>query len=225
MSDIPASDSGTSSKPCKCGLSTGHCSRWLPYVLLIAAALLYTRDLIHSRRRVAAANDVRRAAQGPFSRVGISQSVDGRSMPLLVFIDVDSASNLLSKIRQAEPARFPQGTVEGTECQIQLVSTNGAIRQLRAARLNNSPNDLYVGLRYQCISQDPDATNRWTVGLPALVKGAGPDLDKALAYISNAATNLPPDSVILEKLSNSVQRANSSGKPSTPATPSQPAAN
>ncbi len=186
-------------------------SRWqrrAALLLLLAAAALYARDLVASRARAHAARDVRRTVlEEPILDLRLVLTPEGRSTPLFLRCPPVLATNLLSAISRAEPARFPKGRQEGREFEIQIVYTNATARALRAVRLQTRPEALYVGLKDPLMRQGEAHPTEWRVARPTLLADGGTAVEPLLKAFEQLEANLPPEAELLEALSNAVQRA------------------
>ena len=167
-----------------------------PYVLLIAGAVLYTRDIVQSRRRQAAAEEVRQAAPGT-SRVYIVCKVEESPVSLFRICTQDLATNLLTAIYSAEPMRYPKGGAEGEEFWLWLEQTNGVRRTLRGVRLASDPDNVCLGVMRPEVGTEAEPKASWVLSPPAHVLGIGQAIGEQLDGIRNEdAKKLPP----LEKL-------------------------
>lgn len=243
MSDTPQQPATGTEPTSACPLSGGRsacpCTKWLPLLLLAAAAFLYVRDMRSARQRTDAANLVRSQVAQPIGGVAVSHLLEGRTIPFIVRCPVNVASNLLVGLSHAEPTRFPKGEVEGDEFEIHLIQTNSTATILRAVRLASDPEALYVGVRQPVgptaapavQGKAGDKQAGWTVSMPAKVPGAGALVGEILGNIQKAAEKLPPDAELAQAMSNAVQKAATTNRvdgaapvPQAEQAPAQPSA-
>lgn len=154
-------------------------------VLIIVAAFFYWRDIKNNKEQVKAANVVRLYASTPIMAMGLMLDSTGSASNAYMFCSADITTNILANLVKAEPTKFPRGLVEGDEYQIFMMYTNRTSALLRAVRLYNDPENLYVGVRQPISFDDNKSPTAWSYTPPALVVGLG-TLFNALAE-----TNVP----------------------------------
>lgn len=210
MSDASEPNACDSKSPNCCAPGKPCCpfTRWLPFVLLVAAATLYFRDVRAARARADAANEIRRTVVNvPLAAVAIGYKVAGREVPFLTPLPAIEVTNVLSAIASAEPVKFPKGVEEGEELEIHLVQTNRMRTVLQAARIESDPEALYFRLRKPVPSTKEGEPGTWAVSLPARAPTAGALIGGILGRIKAGAEKLPPEADMIEKMTNSAARA------------------
>lgn len=154
-------------------------------LLIIGAAFLYWRDIKNNKEQDKAAKIVQMYASNPIMAMGLMLDGGGSASNAYMLCSVDITTNILAGLIKAEPTKFPRGLVEGDEYQIFMMYTNRAKAFLRAVRLYNDPENLYVGVRQPVKFDDDKQPTAWSYTSPALVIGLG-TLFNALAE-----TNVP----------------------------------
>ncbi len=198
--------------------------RRLAVVLLVAAAALYVRDLAASRARSQAALDVRRSVAEPVAELRIGLTPEGRSIPMLLRCPPALATNLLHAIGRAEPVRAPKGAQHASHFEIQIVYTNATARALRAFRLQDQPDALFVGIKDPLLRPGEPRPAEWRVARPARLADGGEAVAPLLDAFRQLNAELPPDAELLESLSNAVSRATAEGGGVPHADPASPTA-
>ena len=178
-------------RACSCG---GTFFKFLPYVLLIAAAILWYWDTqkkkeraVVERERFEAVKTVVEKVTVPLKAVAIGQKIEGRDAIAALLCPPPMATNLLTQIARAKPADFPEDA-EGTECEIQLVQTNDMVTVLQAVVLDKDPEALYVGVKYPGKRDEAGKIVSWVITPPVRAEGAGVLVNEIL----NAVHNLTP---------------------------------
>ena len=196
MNDTPV-------QPATC-TSRGTASRLINLagvILLIVAAALYWRDMQVNKEKAAAAGMVRLNATTPMIAMGLMLDSTGAAQNILIGCPRDIATNIISKLAQAEATDFPGGTVEGDEYKIYLMFTNRTMAVMRAVRLYDSPSNLYVGMQIPAEFDENKTPVSWIYTRPALVPDLGslfkdmadrhvPELQKNAAQYQAGLTNL-----------------------------------
>ena len=170
-------------------------------ILLIVAAALYWRDMQANKEKAAAAGMVRLNATTPMIAMGLMLDSTGAAQNILIGCPRDIATNIISKLAQAEATDFPGGTVEGDEYKIYLMFTNRTMAVMRAVRLYDSPSNLYVGMQIPAEFDENKTPISWVYTRPALVPDLGslfkdmadrhvPELQKNAAQYQAGLTNL-----------------------------------
>ena len=170
-------------------------------ILLIVAAALYWRDMQVNKEKAAAAGMVRLNATTPMIAMGLMLDSTGAAQNILIGCPRDIATNIISKLAQAEATDFPSGTVEGDEYKIYLMFTNRTMAVMRAVRLYDSPSNLYVGMQIPAEFDENKTPVSWVYTRPALVPDLGnlfkdmadrhvPELQKNAAQYQAGLTNL-----------------------------------
>ena len=170
-------------------------------ILLIVAAALYWRDMQVNKEKAAAAGMVRLNATTPMIAMGLMLDSTGAAQNILIGCPRDIATNIISKLAQAEATDFPSGTVEGDEYKIYLMFTNRTMAVMRAVRLYDSPSNLYVGMQIPAEFDENKTPISWIYTRPALVPDLGslfkdmadrhvPELQKNAAQYQAGLTNL-----------------------------------
>ncbi len=153
----------------------------LGIAILIAAAFMYRNDLKKNRLQAEAANLVRRCGASPIINMGVYLDLNGpASNQLFVLRDVNIVSNIMASMVNAEPTDFPGKTVEGDEYKLLMVLTNHTLTVMRAVRLYDDPDNLYMGLEHPVAFNENKQPVNWGYTPPALVIGLGKTF-KALA--------------------------------------------
>lgn len=170
-------------------------------ILLLAAAVLYWREIRMNKEKAAAANLVRLNATTPMIAMGLMLDSTGAAQNILIGCPIDTATNILAKLARAEATDFPRGMVEGDEYKIYLMFTNRTMAVMHAARLYDSPSNLYVRMQVPSAFDENKTPIAWSYTRPALVPGLGhlfkelanrhvPDLQKNAAQYQAGLTNL-----------------------------------
>jgi hypothetical protein len=170
-------------------------------ILLIVAAALYWRDMQVNKEKAAAAGMVRLNATTPMIAMGLMLDSTGAAQNILIGCPRDIATNIISKLAQAEATDFPSGTVEGDEYKIYLMFTNRTMAVMRAVRLYDSPSNLYVGMQIPAEFDENKTPISWVYTRPAFVPDLGslfkdmadrhvPELQKNAAQYQAGLTNL-----------------------------------
>ena len=170
-------------------------------ILLVVAAALYWRDMRTNKEKTAAAGMVRLNATTPMIAMGLMLDSTGAAQNILIGCPRDIATNIISKLAQAEATDFPGGTVEGDEYKIYLMFTNRTMAVMRAVRLYDSPSNLYVGMQIPAEFDENKTPVSWIYTRPALVPDLGslfkdmadrhvPELQKNAAQYQAGLTNL-----------------------------------
>ncbi|MGI5868053.1 MAG: hypothetical protein ACOX9C_01225 [Kiritimatiellia bacterium] len=174
-----ASSTQPASRPGK--KTASHVINFTGIVLLVAAAILYWRDMRVHREQAAAAELVRLNATTPM--MAMCLMLDSTASNILVGCSHDIATNIIMHLARAEPTDFPSGIVEGDEYKIYLMFTNRTTAVMRAVRLYDapfSPSNLYVGMEYPVKFDENKIPIAFSYTRPALVPELG-GLFKALA--------------------------------------------
>jgi len=182
---------------CECGIRTW--TRWLPYIILLVAAGMFIKDMRTQRERAKIATTIKWQASQPIEHVLIHHQLEGRSVGIVRACPPNLVSNLIQALQQTVPSRpFSQNaSLEGSECSILLIYTNGQKAAFRAVRLDNEPLTLYVGT---ILPEKIDDSVRARLSAPAKVENAGPVLGQILDEINAIGDRLPPDEELREKL-------------------------
>ena len=205
-------------------------------ILLIVAAALYWRDMQVNKEKAAAAGMVRLNATTPMIAMGLMLDSTGAAQNILIGCPRDIATNIISKLAQAEATDFPGGTVEGDEYKIYLMFTNRTMAVMRAVRLYDSPSNLYVGMQIPAEFDENKTPVSWIYTRPALVPDLGslfkdmadrhvPELQKNAAQyqagFTNLAARLAEASAAAETASNTAVEAwfNATNAPAAEAAP------
>jgi len=133
--------------------------------------------------------------------MGLMLDSTGAAQNILIGCPRDIATNIISKLAQAEATDFPGGTVEGDEYKIYLMFTNRTMAVMRAVRLYDSPSNLYVGMQIPAEFDENKTPVSWVYTRPALVPDLGslfkdmadrhvPELQKNAAQYQAGLTNL-----------------------------------
>jgi len=182
---------------CECGIRKW--TRWLPYLILLVAAALFISDMRTQRERAKIAATIKWQASQPIEHVLIHHQLEGRSVGIVRACPPNLVSNLIQALQQTVPSRpFSQNvTLEGSECSVLLVYTNGQRAAFRVVRLENEPLTLYVGT---VLPEKIDDGVRARLSAPAKVENAGPILGQILEEINAIGDRLPPDEELRERL-------------------------
>jgi len=181
--------------------------RILPFLLIAGAAALYFREILNSRTRAAAVNEVRQQVTQPLVGVSVSYRPEGRAIPIRAMCPTDIATNLLAALANAEPTKFPKGEVEGQELDLILLHTNKTASVLEAALLESDPAAIYVRAKRAATTNDQGAVESWYVSPPVRVPEAGPMVARLLAQLDDAVAKLPPDADLVKASTNQSFRA------------------
>ena len=201
MSDSCCNTSHDSEKPsCACNAF----SRWLPYLLLIAAAALYAYNFHTKSKYSKVAGIIRYQASQPFSQVFVVYRLEGRTTGIAKQVPPDLATNLMQSLATATPRPPFKGVLQGTECEIVVAHTNGTRSAFKAVRLDDDPLTLYIGTM---LPENISGTNVLRLSTPAEVKNGGPILGQIIDEIIQIGANLPSDEVIREKALNQIKQA------------------
>lgn len=185
-------------------------------VLIVGAALLYWRDIKQNKEHVKAANIVRLCASTPLMAMGLMLDSTGPASNAYMFCSADIASNIVDHLLKAEPTPFPRGLVEGDEYQIFMMYTNRTSTLIRAVRLYNDPENLYVGIRQPVKFNADNKPTAWSYTPPALVVGLG------TLFYNLAETNVPLLRAQAPKIEAAITNGLTNAVPKT-ATPTDPA--
>jgi len=181
--------------------------RWLPYIILIVAGVLFLNDIYskqqHAKRSQQAhqekiAEIIRYQASQPIERVLIMHQLEGRSVGIVRACPPELVPNLIDALqRAASTPPFPDSTaLEGSDSRILLIHTNGTQSAFRAVRLDNDPETLFVGTFLpEKFSQDEggEPQRRARLTNPAKIEHGGPILGQILAEIIALGDKLPSD--------------------------------
>lgn len=143
-------------------------------ILLVIAAVLYARTLNKNKEQAKAAHTIRMFGSTPIMNLGLHLDLHGSaSNQVLLVNDPAIVSNITHQLTLAKPTDFPSSAVEGDEYLLTMVFTNHTVMVLRAARLYEDPDNLYVGARLPVEFDDGGKPVKWDFSRPALVIGLG----------------------------------------------------
>ena len=159
-------------------------------ILILFAGAKYMIDLKNGKLYAAAAQLVRDHAAGPVAAVGISaipagaSDADAIAQNAFVMCPPPAASNLLERLRLAEPARFPSDAATTATWRVMLVYTNRVAVSMNALALKGYKGDVYVSIR-QPLKPETNGPLTWATSYPAVL----PDAEKLFKTIAeeNAA--------------------------------------
>ena len=157
----------------------------LGLILVVGAAVLYWRDIKMNKEQANAANVVRFCASSPMMAMGLMLDSTGSARNVFMGCPPPVVSNIVSMLMKAEPTSFPKGTVEGDEYQIFMMFTNRTQALMRAVRLYDDPENLYVGIRQPLEFDENKKPIAWGFSPPALVVGLG------TVFQALASNNIP----------------------------------
>ena len=157
----------------------------LGLILVVGAAFLYWRDIKKNKEQANAANVVRLCASSPLMAMGLMLDATGSARNVFMGCPPAVVSNIVSMLMKAEPTDFPKGTVEGDEYQIFMMFTNRTQALMRAVRLYEDPENLYVGIRQPLEFDENKKPVSWGFSPPALVVGLG------TVFQTLASNNIP----------------------------------
>lgn len=147
-------------------------------LLLVAAAVLYWHDMKQNKEQANAAHIVRLCASTPLAAMGLMLDSTGTARNAYMLCPPDMATNIVAMLMKAEPTHFPSGLVEGDEYQIFMMFTNRTHALMRAVRLYDDPENLYVGIQ-QPVKFDADKKPiAWAYTAPAVVLNLGTLFEK-----------------------------------------------
>ena len=207
------------SPSCECGLR--KFTKWLPFLILLVAAALYVRDQYAQRQRAMlaqwqlgakagmTAGFIQSQARQPVDRIIVMHQLEGRNVGIVSMCPPVLASNLVQALQTIVPTPHfsDNAKLEGEECVLTLVHSNGVPVKLRAVRLESEPDALYVGLMFAetvdgAENEDGSPQLRFKFSDPAKVEGAGPILGEILDAVNALGGRLPPDDELRERLQN-----------------------
>ena len=147
--------------------------RLLGFAMIVAACVLYVRSYrakVHSYEAAVSLSEAVR--ENGAIGVMVMHTLEGMDLPPILYkCDVDIATNLLERMSEPEPVKFPKGTIEGDLFVVCVVGTNKDVREFRAIRPAADPSNALVGRITR--EKGEDGKLRESVAQPALVKGAG----------------------------------------------------
>ncbi len=181
--------------------------RALPFLLIAAAAVLYFREILGSRTRTAAVNEIRQQVSQPLVGVTVSYRPEGRDIPIRAMCPLGIATNLLAALAQAEPTKFPKGEVEGRELDLILLHTNKTTSVLEAALLEDDSEALYVRSKRAAATNEQGVVESWYLSSPVRVPDAGPIVARLLTQLDGAVAKLPADADLIKASTNEAFRA------------------
>ena len=220
MADSCCDISHDSEKPsCPCGFLV----RWLPYLLLIAGAILFARS--QYAKFDGTASIIRYQASQPFAQVLVIYRLEGRNTAIGIPCAPDVATNLMQALAKAKPTyKKTMEGLEGAECEIRVMYRDGTRAAFKAARLEQDPLTLYVGTMLPENSSDvsPEEIPVLKLSMPAKVKNAGPIIGQIIDSL-NAVGAQFTDEELMEKVRGATERKDAApteaaGEPATETT-------
>lgn len=170
-------------------------------LLIVGAAVLYWRDMKTNKMQADAANIVRMCASTPLAAMGLMLDSTGTARNAYMLCPPAVATNIVAMLMKAEPTHFPKGMVEGDEYQIFMMFTNRTHTLMRAVRLYDEPENLYVGIQQPVKFNEDKKPIAWEYTHPAVVMNLGklftklaeenvPQLRKRAPEFEAAMTNI-----------------------------------
>lgn len=151
-------------------------SKWnyiVGIVLILGAVALYINDARTGKTQAASAAMVQKYASEPVFMMGLQLDSAGAASNAFWAAPGYVITNILAHLQTVQPASFPKGTVEGDEYMMYMLFTNKTHGLIRAARLYDEPDDLYVGVKVPVKVDDNNNVVQWDFMPPAKVEGLG----------------------------------------------------
>jgi hypothetical protein len=143
-------------------------------IAIIIAVVLYSRELEKKKEQAKSADLIRMFGATPIINMGIHLDLHGAASNQVFMVnDPDIVTNITHHLTLAKPTDFPSTTVEGDEYIITMIFTNHTHIVLRAARLFDDPDNLYIGAKQPAEFDENNKPVRWIFTPPALVCGLG----------------------------------------------------
>ncbi len=175
----------------------------LGITLFVIAALFYARDVKKNKEQAKAANDIRMLGSTPIIGLGVFLDPRGiASNQVYMVQDYVTVSNIMHELSFANSVDFPiDKTVEGDEFTVILIATNHTLTKLRAIRLYEDPDNLYVGVHHPSKLDADNNPVEWAYTRPALVFGLGKTFKRlADEHLPKMLENAPQVNVAITNL-------------------------
>ncbi len=181
--------------------------RLLGFALILIAVVLYIRSFRAKAKSAEAAMALYEAVQEDGAiGVMVMHTLEGMDLPPILYrCDVDTATNLLTKMSQPEPTPYPKGSIEGDLFIIHVVGTNRVVREFRAIRPASDPENALVGRITR--EKGEDGKPHEVAAPPALVRGAGEILGDILKDLVERGEKLSADPKFKEDFDAMVKKA------------------
>lgn len=177
-------------------------------LLLIAAAVMYVKDIRDSRAAAASANEIRARAAYPSAALMMSFSPEGRKFPVIAQCSPLIFSNTVAALQLAEPAKIPE-VINGTQFELTLVYTNASKSVFFAVVPEDEKlaGNILIGLKTPTEFDEKKMPVKWTVGPAVKIADKDGMLAGMLKEVSEKTVNLPTDAQIAEMISNKLDKA------------------
>lgn len=138
--------------------------------------------------------------------VMVQHTLEGMDLPPILFrCDNDMATNLLIRMVQAQPAKFPKEAIDGDLFVIHVVGTNDVVREFRAVRPSSDPSNALVGLLSRDVNEEGAPIE--SAAAPALVVGAGDILGDILKKLVEQGEQISADPKFKENFTQLLEKA------------------